>query len=79
MNIPKIPTKLIVALVLIAIGVIVYSRAEKLTIVKNGVTHPNEGGYIRSKIIGSLLVIIGIVMALQPRVPATEEILEGRK
>lgn len=71
--------KIIISLLLIAIGVIVYSRAEKLTIVKDGVTYPNEGGYIRSKIIGVLLVVVGIAIALKPRVPYTEEILEGRR
>ena len=54
-------TKYVVGgIALITTGLIVSSRAEKLTTIENGVELPNEGGYIRSKISGIVLVGVGI-------------------
>ena len=43
----------------IVLGIIVSYRADKLTILRNGVQRPNEGGYIRSKAFGLMSISIG--------------------
>ena len=44
----------------ILIGAFLYSIAEDLVVIKNGVKYPNEGGYLRCKIIGTILMAGGL-------------------
>lgn len=52
---------LLAGLACMTAGLVLIKRADKLTIVKDGVELPNEGGYIRSQIAGRLLASAGIV------------------
>ena len=50
--------------VAIAVGAYLQSTAKDLKIVINGVEYPNEGGYIRSKVGGLILIWGGIGLFL---------------